>query len=483
MPRLTQRLGDDLATRSRGLSEVYGILEHDLDLAAHGGAVDIVRRAPSRCPRSRMRPALGAMRPRTCGATRGLAAAALADHAQRLAGVEIEADAVDGAQPRAGRRPSRPPPTRRILARSRTSSSGALIPPPGRSARIIGAPAADLRGPPPCCERRRLLTGRGRWHPGSAGGSGRPTAWRRRSASVPAMAGSRVWRRPDPGHGSEQQPGIGMARAREDIARPAPVSTICPAYITATRSAMRAITPMIVGDQQDRRCPARVAAARFISAQDLRLDRDVQRGGRLVGDEQARAGRRWPWRSSRAGACRPTADADSRRRARPAAGMPTCFSRAAACAPRLGRAAGRDARCSTSAIWKPTGSSGIEAGHRLLEDHGDGAAADLQHLGRRQAGEVAAVEHGSRRPSIRPCSPSRRHDGERRHGFARAAFADQPRGSRRARWRRRRRPAPCARPALREGDVRPSTASSGAPWSSSRACADRAGRAIRRPAG
>ena len=37
----------------------------------------------------------------------------------------------------------------------------------------------------------------------------------------------------------------------------------------------------------------------------LGLDGHVERGGRLVGDEQRRGRRRWPWRSSPAGACRP----------------------------------------------------------------------------------------------------------------------------------------------------------------------------------
>ena len=44
---------------------------------------------------------------------------------------------------------------------------------------------------------------------------------------------------------------------------------------------------------------------------DARLDGDVERGGRLVGDDQPRLARQMPWRSARAGTCRRRAGADS----------------------------------------------------------------------------------------------------------------------------------------------------------------------------
>ena len=78
----------------------------------------------------------------------------------------------------------------------------------------------------------------------------------------------------------------------------------------------------VVGDQDDRRCrSSRLQLAQQV--EDLRLDRDVERGRRLVGDQQRRARRRAPSRSSRAGACRPRAGADSRRRGARASGMRT----------------------------------------------------------------------------------------------------------------------------------------------------------------
>jgi len=97
-------------------------------------------------------------------------------------------------------------------------------------------------------------------------------------------------------------------------------STIRPAYITATSSHVSATTP--------RSCvisriavPSRVRrSARRV--EDLRLDRDVERRGRLVGDHERRARRPAPSRSSPAAACRRKADADIRRAARSGSAMP-----------------------------------------------------------------------------------------------------------------------------------------------------------------
>ena len=89
--------------------------------------------------------------------------------------------------------------------------------------------------------------------------------------------------------------------------------------------------------------------------QDLVLDGDVERGRRLVGEQQLGLSWRARWRSSRAGACRRRTGADSRRAARAAAGMPTRSSSSTA---RARRAAARRARCAPtrfSSICGPTG--------------------------------------------------------------------------------------------------------------------------------
>ena len=66
----------------------------------------------------------------------------------------------------------------------------------------------------------------------------------------------------------------------------------------------------VVGDQEDRH--PELLAQVLHQLEDLRLHGDVERGGRLVGDQELGVAARAPSRSSRAGACRPTAGAGSR---------------------------------------------------------------------------------------------------------------------------------------------------------------------------
>ena len=92
--------------------------------------------------------------------------------------------------------------------------------------------------------------------------------------------------------------------------------------------------------------------------QHLRLDRHVERGRRLVGDEQRADCRRAPGRSWRAGACRRTSGAGNRRAAAPPRGS----RRVPACAGPAGAPRPADTRsCSRiiSTIWSPTVKSGL----------------------------------------------------------------------------------------------------------------------------
>ena len=61
-----------------------------------------------------------------------------------------------------------------------------------------------------------------------------------------------------------------------------------------------------MGDEQER--AALLVAQLAEQLEDLRLDGDIERRGRLVGDDQARLRPSSPWRSSLAVAVRPTAD-------------------------------------------------------------------------------------------------------------------------------------------------------------------------------
>ena len=67
-----------------------------------------------------------------------------------------------------------------------------------------------------------------------------------------------------------------------------PSSTIRPAYITQTRSAHARDHPEVVRDQDQRHAAMLTLALEQL--EQLRLDRDVERGRRLVGDQQLRVG-------------------------------------------------------------------------------------------------------------------------------------------------------------------------------------------------
>ena len=127
----------------------------------------------------------------------------------------------------------------------------------------------------------------------------------------------------------------------------------------------------IVGDQDHRHVPPLLLARQQV--EDLRLHRDVERGGRLVGDQQLGLAATARSRSPRAGACRRRAGADTgaaAARARACRPRPAARSRA----PRRGRrrpgrdapAASRRSACRWSApglsevigSWNTTASSG-----------------------------------------------------------------------------------------------------------------------------
>jgi hypothetical protein len=68
-----------------------------------------------------------------------------------------------------------------------------------------------------------------------------------------------------------------------------------PAYITTTRSAFSATTPMSWVIRNDGRAERLLQLAHQL--EDLRLDGDVERRGRLVGDQHLGIAATAPWRS------------------------------------------------------------------------------------------------------------------------------------------------------------------------------------------
>ena len=286
-----------------------------------------------------------------------------------------------------------------------TSSSGA---PAQRSCRRLGEhslrfPAGGAMAGHLFLERRHI---RCRQRVGRIGAARRERAARRSARERRHHAGDlgearrRVARArsAEPRNRIQQPARVGMARPANKSATGAS-STLRPAYITTTRCAISATTP--------RSCVISTIAAPVSLLQlahqveDLRLDRDVERGGRLVGDQQLRARRRAPSRSSRAAACRPRAGAGTARRGAPA---PGCAPGAASRPRAASRRRATSPRCSTSALGDLAADRQhrVERGHRLLEDHRDLVAAHLAHLRLGEREQVAAVEQIRARRPMRP---------------------------------------------------------------------------------
>ena len=118
----------------------------------------------------------------------------------------------------------------------------------------------------------------------------REAAARRQSArgraARPGWSSSRGRPWPAPSGGSQQAARVGMVGART-ICRAVPLSTMRPAYITAIRSATSTATPMswvtkIIAETE-------LALQLAQQEQDLDLHGGVERRGRLVGEQHARA--------------------------------------------------------------------------------------------------------------------------------------------------------------------------------------------------
>ena len=166
--------------------------------------------------------------------------------------------------------------------------------------------------------------------------------------------------------------------------------------------------------------------------QHLRLDGDVERGGRLVGDQhRGAAGDRHGDHHALAHAAgelvRIGVEPACRRRA-----CRTCSSSSCARArawPRPRRGVGRAAPRRSAADRGDR----IERAHRVLEDHADLLAPDAEHRLLGQRHEIASVED-------RTCAADdagrrigqQAHDRQRRQRLAAARFADQRHGLARA---------------------------------------------------
>ena len=178
---------------------------------------------------------------------------------------EGRSDTPSTAWMRPARRPNNPRRTSNLVTRSHTSSTG---PPRTVSCGFGGGPSGTS-------ERQRQALSR-------------EAAERRNRGQEGACRG---------------------APARRRHAPRLPSSTLPPWRITRTRSAISATTPMS--------CVMKISpmpSSRWKARQQpehLRLHGHVERGRRLIGNQEARPAGRAPWRSSPAGACRRKAGTDS----------------------------------------------------------------------------------------------------------------------------------------------------------------------------
>ena len=217
--------------------------------------------------------------------------------------------------------------------------------------------------------------------------------------------------------------GVGVLRGGEDFARLAPLDDLA-AIHDADPVGHLPHDAEIVGDEQHRHVELGLELEQEV--EDLRLDRDVERGRRLVGDEEIGfVGERHgdhdalplPARELMRIGLEPSlgvVDADfleqiEHARARLLVRHPAVNLQ-------------HLAHLLFDRVQR------IERGHRLLEDHRDLVAPDVAERARIEGQEVHAVEADTARRMRRGGVGQEPQDRQRRHRLARARFADERHG-------------------------------------------------------
>ena len=194
-------------------------------------------------------------------------------------GAQVEGDAVDRLQRQIARRRNMPPTgIGKCTFRSRTLQD--------RRAHARRLQMAGLRdGPGRTTTSTRPLAAAALEDVGAAVGE---DAARRQRLQVRRLAGDGrelvATVVVEPRHRAQQAQGVGVLRAARTARRRGAVSTMRPAYITITRSHRPATTPRSWVIRTIAMPSSRLQPAEQL--QDLRLHRDVERGRRLVGDQQ-----------------------------------------------------------------------------------------------------------------------------------------------------------------------------------------------------
>ena len=280
-----QRLASVSPTRRRGLRLAYGSWKM-ICMCRRYGRIARADSGARSTPSKRISPAVGSSKPQHAASDRALAGAGFADEAKRFAAADVEADVVDGTHRAVGW-------AEVLLEAAHGASSAALR----RSSLRPLAGSANVRA---CARpstsggiggfalRRRASPQRGANAQPGSGSSGLATWPGSRSGAAPSHGASPSQARRGRHASKPRVYGCcGARRARRTL----PSSTMRPQYITTTRSAISATTPRLCV-MNSRPCRCRGCSLSH-QREDLRLDRDVERRRRLVGDQQQRiAGQR-----------------------------------------------------------------------------------------------------------------------------------------------------------------------------------------------
>ena len=352
-------------------------------------------------PSKRIVPAVGSSEPQDQPRGRRLAAAGLADDAERLAAAHVQRDVLDGVHLRLAAREDallhgealrqmleldevvgaavRAHAAARRAARSPPSVTLSVPTAGGRRRGARPAPAPRAAGAPSAQGSKRC---------GQRGWNGQPGRRREQRRRRALDRHERCEASLDRRHRVEQAPRVRVLRLLEDLRSPAPYSMIRPAYMTMTEFAVSAttprswvtrITPMsnsrLTSSISSRICACTVTSSAVVGSSQIRIDRVVDERHR---DHRALAHAARELVRVVACARLRVRDADvveQLDRARPGALLADVGVR--------GHGLGD---LGADAVHR------VEARERVLEDHRDVLAADLPQLVRRQAQQVAAHE-------------------------------------------------------------------------------------------
>ena len=444
-----QRLGDDVEDRQARVQGGHGVLEDDLQVAAHLAAL-----GPPQVGRvlaqDHDRALLGPLEGEDLHEGGGLAASGLADQGQGLAPADVEGDAVDGVDGAhasfedgalhegelldevgdaqdLGALGVRQAHGLGSLERRHGVDVGVVELVPldlvaAVAGRVLGAGAGLLAVGPVALhegELRLLLGALGLGH-GAAGDEGAPSGQLQQRGRVALEGGQgRVLARVQTGQGAEQADRVGHARAVEDVVDVAGLHD-APRVHDGHPVGHAGHDPQVVGDHDDAGTGLLLGGAQHV--EDLGLDGDVESRGGLIGDDEIGVV------GDRDGDDGPLAHAAGEL---VGVGLGTHLRVGDAHQVEQLDGALVGVRLAHLGLVDPQGLDdlgadrvhGGQGAERVLEDHGDLGAADAGHVAVGPPQQLGAVE--AHRPGDLGGLVEQAHDRRRGDGLARTGLADQ----------------------------------------------------------